>query len=210
MVLPTSEPEPDTTGEAVDETPKAPENVEKNVDIPTSSSPASGAVAAVSPVIEESSSGPVGSVAPIAAEAISPDDSHTIAKSGEPAHVDVGDSIADAKSDSGTTAVADPEPTADVMHAPLDVPSPISSSGKECDPEVSEKKKNKPSSLPSTPKKGEVFPSVSPPSSPSRFSSLRGSGKKKRTASFFAKLKEVFKSDKEKAHSSNEKAATKN
>jgi hypothetical protein len=236
VVLPTSEPEPviaDTTAEAVDETVKAPENADKNVccpdqclllpsnthyplfqclqvDIPTSLSPASEPVAVVSPVIEQPGNEPVeSSVAPITAEAVLPvDDSHT--KSGEPAHVDVGESsFADAKSDSGTTAVSDPEPT-DVMNATLEpVPSPKSSSDKERDHEVAEKKvNNKPSALPTTPTKGEVFPGISPPSSPSRFSSLRGSGRKKRT-SFFAKLKEVFKSDKEKDHSGKEKAATK-
>jgi len=168
----------------------------------------SGAVNAASPLAEDSGNEATeSSVAPIAAEALN--DSHT--KSGAPAHVDVGEfSIADAKSDSGTTAVADLEPTADDMTTPLEpVPSPKSLPGKEREPETTEKKmNNRPSSLPTTPVKGEAFPSVSPPSSPSRFSSFRGSGKKKRTPSFFAKLKEAFKSDKEKHHSGKDKAAT--
>lgn len=162
------------------------------LEIPTSSSPSSGVGAAyASPVTDEPANEPAGSSVPI-----------TVLR--DTVHVDIGEpSTADAKSDSGTTAVADPELTPDIIHAPLGHVPSIS------EPEPAAKK-NKPASLPTTPTKGEVFPTVSPPSSPSRFSSLRGSGKKKRTPSFFAKLKEVFKSDKEKDHSNKEKAETKN
>jgi len=211
VVLPASKPEPDiadSTG-AIVGTAEAPENADKNVDIPTRASPASGAEAATSPLTEEPAKEP----APIAAE-VTPLDEHT--KPAEPVHVDIGESsIADAKSDSGTTAVADPELTAEIMNAPLEpVPSQQhdeTSPSKEPEPKAAaEKKMNRPSALPTTPTKGEAFPSVSPPSSPSRFGSLRGSGKKKRTPSFFARLKEVFKSDKEKDHSGKDKTETKN
>jgi len=149
---------------------------------PQSTSPASGAIAAATPVTEEPANKPAEPVSPIAVDA------HATA--GEPVHADVGEApIADAKSDSGTTAVADPEPTDITPSAPPN---------NECDPESAEKKmKGKPAALPST-TKPVVFPSVSPPSSPSRFGSLRGSGKKTRKPSFLAKLKEIFKSDKEK------------
>jgi hypothetical protein len=158
----------------------------------------------VSPVTEEPTNELAeSSAAPIAAEA-PVDDAYT----SKSAHVDVGEaSIADAKSDSGTTAVADQELIGDIANVPLEpVPSPKASPSEVCEAEAAEKKTHKPSPLPATPTKGEVFPSVSPPSSPSRFSSLRGSGKKKRTPSFFKKLKDVFKSDKEKDHSDKEKA----
>jgi len=172
--------------------------VSTEADIPTTTTVSKAVIA---PITEASVNEPAAEsfAAPIAAEV--PD---SPLRSGEPVHVDVGD----AKSDSGTTAVADPELTADIINTPLESPKPFS--GKEPEPETVEKKAtNKPSPLPATPTKGEVFPSVSPPSSPSRFSSLRGSGKKKRT-SFFAKLKEVFKSDKEKEISSKEKPGIKN
>ena len=154
---------------------------------PQSTSPASGAIVAVTPVTEESANKPAEPVSPIAVDA------H--ATTGEPIHADVGEApIADAKSDSGTTAVADPELTDITPSAP--------SPNNECDPESAEKKmKGKPAALPSTTTKPVVFPSVSPPSSPSRFGSLRGSGRKTRKPSFLAKLKEIFKSDKEKEKS---------
>lgn len=136
-------------------------------------------------------------------------------RSPEPILVDIGDtSIADAKSDSGTTAVAEPDLTADILHTPTEagVTYPILHQSSPSNEHEHKKKSGKPSPLPATPTKGEVFPNVSPPSSPSRFGSFRGSGgKKKRTSSFFARLKEVFKSDKEKEkeHSSKENAETK-
>jgi hypothetical protein len=78
------------------------------VDIPKSASPESGSldVAAVSPVTEELTNELAeSSAAPIAVEA-PVDDAYT----SKSAHVDVREaSIADAKSDSGTTAVADQE-----------------------------------------------------------------------------------------------------
>jgi len=200
VVLPESKPEP-----LIADTTAAGATVEKNVDIPTTSYPTSGAGTepAASPVTEEPANKPI--AAPIAVEAASlVDDAPR-----EPIHVDVGEPlIADANS---VTTAVDPEPTADTLNAPLEpVPSPKTSPGKEREQAAEKKVINKPSALPSTPTKGEVFPSVSPPSSPSRFGSLRGSGKKKRTPSFFAKLKEVFKSDKEKDHHAKEKAETKN
>jgi hypothetical protein len=191
------------------------EDADRNCDLPTTTSPTSGAVAVASPVTDESDNEPSRPfIAPVAAAVAPPDDTHS--KSGEPVHVDLGESsMADAKSDSGTTAVADPELTADIMNSPLEpVPSlkvDETSPTKEHEPGAAEKNsKGKPSALPTTPKKGEVFPSVSPPSSPSRFSSLRGSGKKKRTPSFFAKLKEIFHSDKDKEKSGKERTETKN
>lgn len=185
---PASKPEPVIADDAVASTP----------DIPTTKS-ASEVVTTL--ITKESLNEPAAgsSAAPIAAEG--PGSS---LRSAEPVHVDVGD----AKSDSGTTAVADPELTADIINAPLESPEP---SGQKREPETAEKKaNNKLAPLPTTPSKGEVFPSVSPPSSPSRFGSLRGSGKKKRTSSFFAKLKEVFKSDKEKETSKKEKGGIEN
>jgi len=195
VILPASEPE------SVAPTATTAESSKKNVSIPISTTPASGAVAVNSPVAEKPGNELLeSSVVSIVAEVASPavDDTHI--RPVEPIHVDVGEtSIADAKSDSGTTAVADPDVTADLpVHTPTEVDSHFFSSPSK-EPEVAEKKKSgKPSPFPATPTKGEVFPNVSPPSSPSRFSSLRGSGKKKRTPSFFAKLKEVFKSEKEK------------
>lgn len=154
----------------------------------TTTTPAtSGAITVVSPVTKDTLNGPTElSVSPIAPV----DDAHAN-------HTDVGEvSMADAKSDSGTTAVADPEVTADIMNTPIHSPN-----------QEREQVKGKPAALPSTPAKGQVFPSVAPSSSPSRFDSPRGSGKKKRT--FLAKLKEIFKSDKDKDKSAREKVEKK-
>jgi hypothetical protein len=169
--------------------------------LPTTTSPVSEAIAATSPVTKDLLNEPAeSSISPVALVG----DVH--ANCAEPIHADIGEtSMADAKSDSGSTAVADPEVMADIMNIP--VHSPKLSPNQERKPEAAEKKMGgKPAALPSTPKKGEIFPSVSPPSSPSRFNSLRGSGKKKRTPSFLAKLKEIFKSDKEKEKSAKDKA----
>jgi len=139
-------------------------------------SPAPGAIVDATPVTNESAK-PAVPVSPV------PVGAHATT---EP-HADVGETpIADAKSDSGSTAVADPELTEITPSVPSTSPN-------------ASEHKGKPPALPSTPTKAVDFPSVSPPSSPSLFNSLRGSGRKPRKRSFLAKLKDkIFKSDKDK------------